>query len=61
MKTKKIAAYLRISVDTEQDRDNTSIENQRAIIANYVERKFPDADADIWLSKPSSDCYLLPM
>ena len=28
----KIAGYLRISVDTEVDRDSTSIENQRKII-----------------------------
>ena len=32
MSTKRIAAYMRISVDTEKDRDNTSIENQRKII-----------------------------
>ena len=36
-----IAGYCRISVDEEQDRDNTSIENQKAIIQEFVERKFP--------------------
>lgn len=36
-----IAGYCRISVDGEQDRDNTSIENQKAIIADFVKQKFP--------------------
>ena len=36
-----IAAYCRISVDDEMDRDNTSIENQRAIIDDYVAKRFP--------------------
>ena len=31
-----IAGYARISVDDELDRDNTSIENQKAIIADFV-------------------------
>lgn len=39
--TYSIAGYCRISVDLEQDRDNTSIENQKAIIQNYVEENFP--------------------
>lgn len=39
----KIAGYCRISVDEELDRDNTSIENQRAIILDFVTKKFPDA------------------
>ena len=38
-----IAGYCRISVDEETDRDNTSIENQKAIIADYVRHKFPDS------------------
>ena len=38
---KRIAAYMRISVDTEKDRDNTSIENQKAIIEDFVKHKFP--------------------
>ena len=42
MSRKRIAGYLRISVDTEIDRDSTSIENQREIIQKYVEKKFPD-------------------
>ena len=36
-----IAGYCRISVDEEQDRDNTSIENQKAIISDFVKQKFP--------------------
>lgn len=36
-----IAGYARISVDVEADRDSTSIENQRAIITDYVEKHFP--------------------
>lgn len=38
-----IAGYCRISVDEELDRDNTSIENQRAIIQDFVKQKFPDS------------------
>ena len=38
-----IAGYCRISVDEELDRDNTSIENQKAIIEDFVRRKFPDS------------------
>ena len=36
-----IAGYARISVDDEQDRDNTSIENQKAIISDFVKSRFP--------------------
>ena len=36
-----IAGYCRISVDEELDRDNVSIENQKAIIEDFVKRKFP--------------------
>ena len=36
-----IAGYTRISVDDELDRDNTSIENQKAIIEDFVRQKFP--------------------
>ena len=38
-----IAGYCRISVDEELDRDNTSIENQKAIITEFVQQKFPDS------------------
>ena len=36
-----IAGYCRISVDEEQNRDNVSIENQKAIIADFVKTRFP--------------------
>lgn len=36
-----IAGYCRISVDDELDRENVSIENQKAIIQDYVNQKFP--------------------
>ena len=39
-----IAGYVRISVDDELDRDNVSIENQKAIIADYVKISFPGSD-----------------
>ena len=42
--TLKIAGYCRISVDDELDRDNVSIENQKAIISDFVEHKFPGAE-----------------
>ncbi|MEG1190953.1 MAG: stage V sporulation T C-terminal domain-containing protein [Oscillospiraceae bacterium] len=41
METFNIAAYCRISVDEEADRDNTSIENQKAIIGDFAAKKFP--------------------
>lgn len=42
--TYKIAGYCRISVDDELDRDNTSIENQKLIIEDYVRRNFPGSE-----------------
>ena len=36
-----IAGYARISVDDELDRDNVSIENQKAIIRDFVKQRFP--------------------
>ena len=36
-----IAGYCHISVDEELDRENTSIENQKAILADFVKQKFP--------------------
>ena len=36
-----IAGYCRISVDDELDRDNVSIENQKAILTDYVKQRFP--------------------
>ena len=51
---KKIAAYMRISVDTEKDRDNTSIENQRRIIKAYLKQRFPDAKVDYYVDRDRS-------
>jgi len=44
--TKKfsIAGYARISVDEELDQKNISIENQKAIIEDYVKRTFPGSN-----------------
>ena len=36
----KIAGYVRISVDIEKDTANTSIENQKNIILDYVKEKY---------------------
>ena len=54
MSVKRIAAYLRISVDTEKDRDNTSIENQRRIIKAYIKQTFPDAEVDYYEDRDRS-------
>ncbi len=40
----EIAGYARISVDDEMDRDNVSIENQKAIIEDYVNKTFPGSN-----------------
>ena len=50
----KIAGYCRISVDEELDKDNTSIENQKALIADYVARTFPNAQLDIYADRDRS-------
>ena len=49
-----IAGYCRISVDLELDRDNTSIENQKLIISDYVSRHFPDRDVDFYEDRDRS-------
>ena len=41
IETYDIAGYCRISVDEELDRDNVSIENQKAIIQDFVKQKLP--------------------
>lgn len=50
----RIAGYCRISVDEELDRDNTSIENQKAIIADYVGKTFPEAELDFYEDRDRS-------
>jgi len=52
--TMRIAGYCRISVDEEMDRDNTSIENQKSLIADYVKRTFPDAILDFYEDRDRS-------
>ena len=49
-----IAGYCRISVDEELDRDNTSIENQKSIIKDYVSRKFPNSTLDLYEDRDRS-------
>lgn len=50
----KIAGYCRISVDDDLDRDNTSIENQTAIIERYVKDNFPAAKLDFYSDRDRS-------
>ena len=49
-----IAGYCRISVDEELDRDNTSIENQKSIIRDYVERTFPGSSLTFYEDRDRS-------
>lgn len=50
----RIAGYCRISVDEELDKDNTSIENQKSIIEDYVYRTFPDSQLDFYADRDRS-------
>lgn len=50
----RIAAYTRISVDDELDNENTSIENQKSIIADFVKAKFPDSPVDYYEDRDKS-------
>lgn len=50
----RIAGYCRISVDVEADRDNTSIENQKAIISDYVQKRFPDSELTFYVDRDRS-------
>lgn len=49
-----IAGYCRISVDDELDRDNTSIENQKLIIEDFVKRKFPGSELKFYEDRDRS-------
>ena len=49
-----IAGYCRISVDEEAGRDNVSIENQKAIIQDYVRRTFPDSTLSFYEDRDRS-------
>ena len=49
-----IAGYCRISVDEELNRDNTSIENQKAIIEDFVRQRFPDSSLTFYEDRDRS-------
>ena len=49
-----IAGYCRISVDDELDRDNVSIENQKAIIQDFVKQKFPGSSLTFYEDRDRS-------
>ena len=49
-----IAGYCRISVDDELDRDNVSIENQKAIIQDFVRQKFPGSSLTFYEDRDRS-------
>ncbi len=50
----RIAGYCRISVDEELDKDNISIEHQKAIIAEYVSRVFPESELEFYEDRDRS-------
>lgn len=49
-----IACYARISVDLEMDRDNTSIENQKSIMKDYVKSHFPGSKISFFEDRDKS-------
>ena len=49
-----IAGYCRISVDEELDRDNVSIENQKAIIQDFVNTRFPGSSLTFYEDRDRS-------
>lgn len=51
----KISGYTRISVDlNEESQENTSIENQKAVIERYVADNFPDAELTLFVDRDRS-------
>lgn len=54
IETFDIAGYARISVDDELDRDNVSIENQKAIIEDFVRQKFPGSSLTFYEDRDRS-------
>ena len=54
IETYSVAGYCRISVDEELDRDNTSIENQKSIISDFVSKKFPGSSLDFFEDRDRS-------
>ena len=49
-----IAGYARISVDDELDRDNVSIENQKAIMEDFIRQKFPGSSLTFYEDRDRS-------
>ena len=49
-----IAGYCRISVDEEADQENTSIENQKDMIRDYVRRTFPESPLTFFTDRDRS-------
>ncbi|WP_369282885.1 stage V sporulation T C-terminal domain-containing protein [Oscillibacter sp. GMB15532] len=49
-----IAGYCRISVDEELDRDNTSIENQKDILSDFVRQHFPGSTLSFYEDRDRS-------
>lgn len=52
--TYSIAGYTRISVDDELDKDNTSIENQKSIISDFVAHRFPGSELTFYEDRDRS-------
>ena len=50
----EISGYCRISVDEELDKDNTSIENQKNIIEDFVRKKFPKCKLSFYVDRDRS-------
>ena len=54
LETLDIVGYCRISVNEELDRDNVSIENQKAIIRDFVNRRFPGSSLTFYEDRDRS-------
>ena len=54
IETFDIAGYTRISVDDELDQKNISIENQKAIIEDFVKQKFPGSSLTFYEDRDRS-------
>ena len=50
----ELSGYCRISVDEELDKDNTSIENQKKIIEEFVKKKFPKCKLSFYVDRDRS-------
>lgn len=50
----EICGYCRISVDEELDSDNTSIDNQKMIIEDFVRKKFPKCKLSFYVDRDRS-------